>query len=84
MDVSTKLESIASVGIRKMGKQKFALMMLGQQAAELMKLLEEQAVQAANYLDVRRAVGLAEIIRDQLREQGYYRSTERLYDEDGR
>ncbi len=72
MDISTKPEVLCTVGLRKLRQTAFRIDLNGDVVSELFQLLEHEAIASQNYLDVRRAVGITEIIRDQVRKQGFY------------
>jgi len=65
-----------SIPIKGHGPKTYFAHLTGTEFHELLKFLEDQAIQNQSYMSVRMAVFLAERIRPQLREQGFFKIIE--------
>jgi hypothetical protein len=65
------VERVSSNGIRANGCKVFSIDFTGRKVYELLKQLEDTAVQSDHYLEVMRCVLTAEYIREQAKAQGY-------------
>lgn len=71
VDTSVSLESIQTEGIRHNRDRIFTVTLKGKLVYDFLHMLEARAMQERNYLEVRQAVAFAELIREQVKEQGF-------------
>ncbi len=67
----TSPEALASNGGKENRNKHFRITLSGTEIYELLQLLEQSAVDAPDYMNLRAFVLAAEVIRNQVREQGF-------------
>ena len=71
IDTDNKLDSLKTRGIARNRREEFTIKLTGQQVYDFLHMCEERAMEGRNYLAIRQAVAFAELIRDQVKEQGF-------------